>query len=282
VIAWATPRNYQKRSSRSTHYRMACSLKERGECTGGRGSYKLVDEYSTPINHSNLMQIASYPRISLWNTIFCRVIVLTCLVGTTSCSVLGRHAGEWCKTHAYVRTDLAGYINQRFIPNQPARIGVIPFEVQANLASRGSQMPGLGNQLTWAIHRRLLETEVFPIIEVLNREDWPRKREQFFTGNFGALRFAADAGYDMVVVGYLEPLVRLDTWTVHTKLIEVSSGTTLWYGTSTVYTMRPDMLEVSSRLGLTDRRPDILNTNELTEEIAKCIAYDMTHDPEVD
>ena len=228
------------------------------------------------------MQIASYPRISSWITTFGRVIVLTCLVLTSSCSVIGRHTGEWCNTRAYVRTDLAGYINQRFIPNQPARVGIIPFEVPANLASRGAQMPGLGNQLTWAVHRRLLETEVFPIIEVLNREDWPRKREQFFTGNFGALRFAADAGYDIVVVGYLEPLSRLDSWTIHTKIIEVASGTTLWYGTSTVYTTRHDMFEVSSTLGLTDRRPDLLYSNILTEEIAQCIAHDMTHDPEVD
>lgn len=215
-------------------------------------------------------------------TTFRRVIVLTCLLVTTSCSFVGRHAGEWCNTHAYVRTDLAGYINQRFTPKQPVRVGVIPFDVPANLASRGAQMPGLGNQLAWAVHRRLLETEIFPIIEVLNREDWPRKREQFFTGNFGALRFAADAGYDIVVVGYLDPLQRLDTWSVHTKIIEVASGTTLWYGTSKVYTTRHDLMEVSSSVGLTDRRPDILYTNSLLEEVAQCIAYDMTHDPEVD
>jgi hypothetical protein len=228
------------------------------------------------------MQIASYPRISFWIATLRRVTVLTCLIGTSSCSFLGRHTGEWCNTRAYVRTDLAGYINQRFMPKQPVRVGVIPFEVPANLSSRGSQMPGLGNQLTWAVHRHLLGTEIFPIIEVLNREDWPRKREQFFTGNFGALRFAADAGYDMIVVGYLDPIHRLDTWTVHTKIIEVESGTTLWYGTSTVYTMRHDMLEVSSTLGMTDRRPDILHTDALLEDIAQCIAHDMTHDPEVD
>lgn len=159
---------------------------------------------------------------------------------------------------------------------------MIPFDVPANLASRGAQMPGLGNQLAWAIHRQLLQTEIFPIIEVLNREDWPRKREQFFTGNFGALRFASDANYDLIVLGYLEPINRLDTWTVHTKVIEVASGTTLWFGTSTVYTSRMDMLEVSSSVGLTDRRPDLLYGSALLDEVAQCISYNMTHDPEVD
>jgi len=215
-------------------------------------------------------------------TTFRRVIFLTCLLGTSSCSVLGRQVGEWCNTRAYVRTDLAAYIDQRFTPKSPVRVGIIPFEAPANLSARGAQFPGIGNQLAWAVQRYLLQTEIFPVIEVLNREDWPRKREQFFTGNFGALRFAADAGYDMVVVGYVEPMQRLDTWTVHTKIIEVDSGTTIWYGTSTAYTMRHDMYEVSSTVGLTDRRPDILYSDILLNTVADCIVHDMTHDPEVD
>ena len=228
------------------------------------------------------MHIASYRRIPvLMITLRC-VIFLTCLVGTTSCSILGRHVGERCNTHAHVRTDLVGYIDQRFTPKSPVRMGIIPFDTPANLAARSAQMPGLGNQLAWAVHRNLLSTETFPILEVLNREDWPRKREQFFTGNFGALKFARDAGYDMLLAGYLEPISRLDTWKVHTKIIETDSGTTVWYGTSTVYTNRHDMWEVSSFVGLTDRRPDILYTDELLQTVAQCIVHDMTHDPEVD
>ena len=234
------------------------------------------------------MQIASYRRLSLAMATLRRVIALTCLraiaLGTTlctaGCAFLGNHVGEWCNTRAYVRTDLAAYIDQRFTPKSPVRVGVIPFEVPANLSARSAQMPGLGNQLAWAVHRNLLATEVFPIIEVLNREDWPRKKEQFFTGNFGALQFARDAGYDMIVVGYLEPIYRLDTWNVHTKIIEVDSGTTVWYGSSKVYTNRSDMLEVSSFIGMTDRRPDIYWNDKLLETVAQCIAHDMTTDPE--
>jgi hypothetical protein len=234
------------------------------------------------------MQIASYRRLSRAMSTLRRVIVLTCLrgiaVGTTlstaGCAFLGNHVGEWCNTRAYVRTDLTAYIDQRFTPKSPVRVGVIPFEVPANLSARSAQMPGLGNQLAWAVHRNLLATEVFPIIEVLNREDWPRKKEQFFTGNFGALQFARDAGYDMIVVGYLEPIYRLDTWNVHTKIIEVDSGTTVWYGSSKVYTNRSDMLEVSSFIGMTDRRPDIYWNDKLLETVAQCIAHDMTTDPE--
>jgi hypothetical protein len=209
-----------------------------------------------------------------------RSVMLGASLFTAGCAYLGNHVGEWCNTRAYVRTDLASYIDQRFTPKSPVRVGIIPFEVPANFSARSAQMPGLGNQLAWAVHRDLLATETFPIIEVFNREDWPRKKEQFFTGNFGALQIARDAEYDLIVVGYLEPITRLDTWNVHTKVIEVASGTTLWYGSSKVYTNRADMHEVSSFVGLTDRRPDIMWNDKLLDTVAECIARDMTTDPE--
>ena len=228
------------------------------------------------------MQIAIFRSFSLRRRVANAVSLLTLLLSTLSCSYLGRHVGEWCNTRAYVRTDLESYMDQRFTPKSPVRTGVIPFVVPANLSARSAQQPGLGNQLAWAVQRQLLETGIFPIIEVLNREDWPRKKEEFFTGNFGALAFARDAGYDMIVVGYLDEINRLDTWRVHTKVIEVASGTTLWYGTSEVYTTRADLLETSSTVGLTDRRPDMLYSIQLLDSVSACVAHDMTHDPEVD
>lgn len=213
---------------------------------------------------------------------FKRVILLTLTTLLAGCAFLERHVGEYCKTRAYVRTDFEAFINQRFNLASPVRMGIIPFVTQANISAYSNELPGLGNNLAWAVHRELLASEVFPIVEVLNRQDWPGKKEEFFTGNFGAITAARDAKYDLVMVGYVEPLHRLDTWIIHTKVIEVEAGVTLWYGTSTVYTQRPDMLEVSSSIGLTDRRPDLLYTTPLLEESAQCIAYDMLHDPEVD
>lgn len=142
-------------------------------------------------------------------------------------------------------------------------------------------MPGLDNQFAWALQSKLLATELFPIIEGLNRQDWPGKKEEFFSGNFGALAYARDAGYDMVVVGYMEPLHRLDTWTIHTKVIEVASGTTLWFGTSTVYTTRHDMLEVSSTIGMTDRRPDLQYLDAILDTITSCVSREIASPPEV-
>jgi len=187
--------------------------------------------------------------------------------------------GEYCKTRAYVWTDAESFITTRFPRHSPVRLAIIPFVTPANLAARDNELPGLGNQFAWSVQRDLISAEIFPIVEVLNRQDWPGKKEEFFTGNFGSLNYARDAGYDLVMVGYLEPQDRIDTIVVHTKLIDVESGITLWYGTNTTYTIRPDLLEVSSTFGFTDRRPDLMYTNPLMQEASRCIAWSVLNDP---
>jgi hypothetical protein len=212
-----------------------------------------------------------------------RVMLLTLsALLCSSCSFLNRHVGEACNTRAYVRTDFEGFINQRFTRGSPVRMAVIPFDAPANLAGRDNELPGIGNRLSWGVQRELLGTEVFPVVEVLNRQDWPGKKEEFFAGNFGALSFARAAGYDLVLVGAIEPITRLDEYVVHSKIIEAESGITLWFGTSRVVSNRADMLGVSSSLGLTDERPDIVSTDPMLKQAAECIAYDITHDPDVD
>lgn len=210
--------------------------------------------------------------------IFLTLVALVC----SSCSYLNRHVGESCNTRAYVRTDFEGFINQRFTPRTPVRMAVIPFDAPANLAGKDNELPGIGNRVAWGVQRELLGTEVFPVVEVLNRQDWPGKKEEFFAGNFGALSYARAADYDLVLVGNIEPITRVDEYVVHSKIIEVESGITLWYGTSRVVSNRADMLAVSSSFGLTDERPDLIPTDPLVNQAAECIAYDITHDPEVD
>jgi len=194
---------------------------------------------------------------------------------------LQRQFGEQCNTRAHIRTDVEGFITTRYGSGTTARLGVIPFAAPANLSARDLELPGLGNTLAWAVQRELLASESFPIVELLNRQDWPGKKEEFFTGNFGALQFAHDAGYDLVLVGLLEPQTRTDTFVIHTKIIEVASGITLWYGTSTVATNRSDMLEVSSTLGMTKRRPDQYSIEPLVDRAGVCIAFDILNDPDI-
>jgi hypothetical protein len=181
-----------------------------------------------------------------------------------------------------VRTDFEGFINQRFTPQTPVRLGVVPFDTPANLAYRDDENPGIGNRIAWGVQQALLATEVFPIVEPLNRQDWPRKKEEFFAGNFGALAAARAAGYDLLLLGNIEPITRIDEYIIHSKVLDVESGITLWHGTSQVVSSRADMLAVSSSLGLTDERPDLVPTDSLIREAAECIAYEITHDPDFD
>jgi hypothetical protein len=210
------------------------------------------------------------------------VISLTLITLSSGCAFLGRHLAETCKTRAYVRTDLQGYISQLFTPNSPVRLGVIPFSAAATVAGRGDELLGIGNQIATTVQQELLRTQLFPIIEMLNRQDWPGKKEDFFSGNFAALAYSRDAGYDLMLVGYLEPMDRIDTYRLHTKLVEVESGTTLWFGTTTAVTNRHDMWEVSSFVGLTDRRPDLIYTTELVSTVARCAVTEMVKDPEIE
>jgi hypothetical protein len=211
-----------------------------------------------------------------------RVILLTLVCLLSSCSFLGAQVGEWCNTRAWISTDLESYVYQHFKQGQQARVGVVPFISQANLSDRSDGFRGLGTEIAWGVQRELLATEIFPIVQMLAQEDWPGRKQEFFSGNYGSMEFARNAGLNFLLIGYVDWPQRLDEWVVYSKLIDVNTGATLWYGTSTVKTHRPDLLEVSSTLGMTDRRPDIYNMQPIRDAAAHCIVHDMTNLPEVD
>ena len=204
---------------------------------------------------------------------------VTLLIGVisltlTGCSVLHElhdHTTEYCNSRAYVQIPITDHLTTRFDSDAPVRLGVIPFSVPANLAPRSGQAHTLGNELAWNIHREMLSQGIIPISEVLNREDWPGKRDEFFHGNFGAIASAREAGYDLVLVGYVDPIKALDTVTAQGKLIEVDSGITLWYGTVSATSARKDVQDNLSRFWLASKRPDMLNFGPLTEKLARCI-----------
>ena len=194
----------------------------------------------------------------------------------------GPYYPEQCKTHAYLENGLGSVLTQRFHSNAPVRLAIIPFSTPAGIAYQNADLPGLGNRIAWNVHALLLKSGEAPIVEVLNRQDWPGKKEEFFTGNFGALAQAREAGYDLVLVGYLEPMHSLDEMTAESKLIEVESGMTIWYGQNTASTWRGDRNRVMAHLGITDRRPDLIYNHELVEALSACVADSVVHDPALD
>ena len=205
-------------------------------------------------------------------SLFLSVIILT----FSGCALIERRYGETCNTRAYVVTDVEGYLRTRYQRNSPVRLAIIPFTTPANLTPYDPQaVPALGNQFAWRVQAEFLRKQTFPIIEVLDRQDWPGKKDEYFTGNRGALESALNAGYDLALVGSIDQMYRADTYVVNTKLIDIESGITLWYGRHEVTTNRDEMEETSGFFGLTNQRPDLYWHNALLEKGARCIVSEV-------
>jgi hypothetical protein len=207
-------------------------------------------------------------------------MVLTLLVFTslTGCSVTQHRVGETCNSRAFVHNPLSSYIENRFEKGSPVRLGIIPFTTPANLAARSNELPGVGNDLAYKLQSAILSGNGLPISEVLNRQDWPGKKEEFFTGNHGAIQLARDAGYDLVLVGFIDRLQSLDSMTAYSKLIETESGITIWYGQTSANSTRREGVPSDLPWGPDNRKPAAINSNYLIDELARCIAFQVSRD----
>ena len=204
--------------------------------------------------------------------------ILLTLSGCSLTSYIKDHTTEYCKSRAYVQIPLGDHLSTRFNSGDPVRLAIIPFSVPANLTPRAGNQHAISNELAWKVQAEMLARGAVPIAEILNREDWPAKREEFFTGNFGAISFAREAGYDLVFVGYVNPMNSIDEVTAQGKLIETESGITLWYGTSTATSARANVRNNLSYAWLTNQRPDMLYQNELFNKLATCMVDEAVSD----
>ncbi len=203
-----------------------------------------------------------------------RVKIMTLVVTSLcvgACSFINSQFRESCNSRAHVQIVLADYISRRYSSRSPVRLAIIPFSVPANLTSRGQNQPGLENELAARVQQYLLANGTLPIVEVFNRQDWPGKKGEFFTGNFGALAMAREANYDLVLVGLLDGMRDIDTMTAHAKLVEVESGITLWYATSTASSKRSNLDSVADSLWINAREPNRLYIDKITDKLADCI-----------
>lgn len=196
------------------------------------------------------------------------------------CSYINKHYSEPCNSRAYSRTVLSDFLSSRFHSDARVRMAVIPLSVPANISDYNTERPGLGNELAWKIQAEFLRSGQVPVVEILNRHDWPGKKNEFFAGDFGAIATAREAGYDLVFVGYLRPMRSLDSMTAYTKVIEIDSGITIWYGETTVTTYEPDLQRIRASLFLEDPRPDKFYMGPLTDRLASCIVKAIASEEE--
>ena len=192
---------------------------------------------------------------------------------------VGEHFQESCQSHAYTQIPLLDYISKRYVPNSPVRIGVVPATAPSNMMSLYNEQPSAGNQLAWRIQQDLLNYGELPIVEVLNRQEWPGKKDEFFTGNFGAIRYAREAGYDIVVVSNIQPMRGPDELSAFAKVIDVASGATIYYGKTTSISNRQEFKNFFANVNMIDRTPSALPTNYLMDSLGQCVSQAIMKDP---
>lgn len=218
--------------------------------------------------------------LSLSTLLGCASLRHNSMIHNSSCSDIASSSSNYgSKTHAYVKTALHDYLSQRYsaltASAAPIRVAVVPFTTPANFSGFGSSTPNIGLELATQLQAQLLRCSKLPIVEVLNRADWPGKREEFFTGNFGAISQAREAGYDLIILGLVENQRSLDQLVTYTKVIEADAGITLWYGRTAAMISKPQFSSPWHFIGLDQRRPDLLYSAELLEKSVSCITEEM-------
>ncbi len=187
------------------------------------------------------------------------------------CAAIRRQFNDECKSHAYISRGLNEFISSRYSSGAPVRLAIIPFSVPANLSTHSPEFPGLDRRLAELVHAHFISRDELPIIEVFNRLDWPGKKEEFYTGNFGAIAAAREAGYDFVMVGSLERISDASTLTAAAKVIEVESGITLYYGKTSVTSYKDSDRNFWAHIGADTRRPDKIFDSQLIEDLSRCV-----------
>lgn len=125
--------------------------------------------------------------------------------------------------------------------------------------------------------RELQATGELPIVELFNRDRWPGKREEFFTGNYGAIQMARDAGYDLALVGYLQNIQNDQDMVLSTKLIDVTSGVTIWSAQTTSSSNKRQYNDALSFMGIVKKRADIFDFQALSDSLAVCTVERMVY-----
>ncbi|MCB0360947.1 MAG: hypothetical protein KDD44_14965, partial [Bdellovibrionales bacterium] len=113
---------------------------------------------------------------------------------------------EGCKTRTYVNLQLVDYITRGNRFSSPPRLAVMPFDVPESFARSGNESTHYGRELARKFQLELRRSGELPIVELFNVDKWPGKREEYFTGNYGAISRATDAGFDLLFLGYVDEI----------------------------------------------------------------------------
>lgn len=149
-------------------------------------------------------------------------------------------------------------------------MAVVPFDVPETFAPAGNESQHFGRELARKLVQEFHSTGEVKIVELFNQDRWPGKREEFFTGNHRAMQLAADAGYDLVMVGYMEELRTDDSINIYTKIIDTSNGITVWSAMTNTFSNQRFIDRTLSAARVSAERPSMYLFPERADEFASC------------
>lgn len=205
----------------------------------------------------------------------CLLLIVLQFVGC-SFSNLGIPS-EGCKTHTYIDLSFPDYLTERFHSKQYVRMAIVPFDVPESFAPAGNDSTHYGRKVAEKFQLEFHKAGIPSIVELFNRDRWPGKRAEFFSGNYGAIQGARDAGYDLVMVGYLEELTDDENLNFYTKIIDTQNQTTVWHAKTKVYSKARAIRSSVSQTGLVKDRPDLFAFPERTNTLAECTVSLITN-----
>lgn len=204
------------------------------------------------------------------------VLLIFSLLSVNSCSLTKLpFKTEHCKCHTYINVGLEDYLSERFSSGSLARLGIIPFDVQESFAPPGNDSVHFGRGLAKKFTFELKDAGIIPVVELFNRDRWPGKREEFFTGNYQAIATARAAGYDFVMLGYLEEIKNDTNLTLYSKIIDTQNNITVWDAKTEVDSKAREYRDDLSSFGIGKKRPDLFDFSEKTAQLVSCTVAEM-------
>jgi len=155
---------------------------------------------------------------------------------------------------------------------------ILPFVVPENFAQPGADVPNVGRELAVEFAAQFRGAGAIPVVEMYNVDRWPGRREDFATGNYQALQLARNAGFDFLVVGYLEDLKGDDFFNIQVKLIDVSNNITLHHSLLRAYSRDRLWSREFGRSWFVQEHPNNYSFPEIIDESARCGVEAMMSD----
>lgn len=203
-----------------------------------------------------------------------RVFTTKCwmLLALSGCSIIPTLVPktEGCNIRTYVNRRLTDQVNSQKYLYKPARLAIIPFDVPASFALLGDESSHYGRQIALKFQEELLRSGELKLVELFNRAAWPGKKEDYFSGNYQAIEYARNSGYDFVLVGYMDDIRDSEEVVIFSKAIDVLSHVTVWSAKTVVYTRDRTIGKILGENRITPQRPDLFPFARSATTAAEC------------